>query len=128
MFRRQDVLEYLLPSIPGASGRYGPGTGVGEDLLLFLLVTSRYPTYAHLPVALAHFRSHAGSITAGAFERGREKELAAAYSHAREYYLQEHPDIGPTAGLRTLGELVAWIVRSGGTMSYMRSAVRRVVS
>ena len=51
LFRRSDMLKNLLPEIPGAGGTYGRNSGVGEDLLLFLLATLDYPRYAHVPEA-----------------------------------------------------------------------------
>ena len=89
LFRRSDALRHLLPEIPGADGQYGKGSGVGEDLLLFLLTSLHYPKYAHVAEPLADFLAHAGSITIGAQLSGRTDRLAAAYSHAKAYYLRQ---------------------------------------
>lgn len=89
LFRRSDALRNLLPGIPGAGGDYGRGSGVGEDLLLFLLTSLDYPRYAHVAEPLADFLAHPGSITIGAQLAGRTDRLAAAYSHAKEHYLRE---------------------------------------
>lgn len=87
LFRRADALRNLLLEIPGAGGDYGKGSGVGEDLLLFLLTSLDYPGYAHVAEPLADFLAHPGSITIGAQLAGRVDRLAAAYSHAKAYYL-----------------------------------------
>ena len=89
LFRRQDVLKNLLAEVPGATGIYGRNSGVGEDLLLFLLATLNYPRYAHVPRALSHFLAHPSSITINAGNSGRMSELVAAYEVAKKYYLRQ---------------------------------------
>jgi len=89
LFRRSDAVRNMLLEIPGAAGDYGKGSGVGEDLLLFLLTSLRYRHYAHVPEALADFLAHPGSITIGAQLSGRTDRLAAAYSTAKAYYLRQ---------------------------------------
>ena len=89
LFRKRDALKNLLLEVPGAEGRYGKNSGVGEDLLLFLLATLDYPRYAHLPEALSHFLAHPASITTHAGNSGRMDALAKAYQRAKDYYLRQ---------------------------------------
>jgi len=96
LFRRSDALRNLLLEIPGAGGDYGKGSGVGEDLLLFLLTSLHYPAYAHVPEPLADFLAHPGSITIGAQLAGRTDRLAAAYSTAKAYYLRQPGALRPS--------------------------------
>ncbi len=88
MFRRQDALKNLLLEVPGAEGRYGKNSGVGEDLLLFLLTSLDYSRYAHVPEVLADFLAHPDSITTDAQLTGKEHSLVEAYQKAKNYYLQ----------------------------------------
>ena len=89
LFRRHDVLKNLVAEVPGAQGRYGRNSGVGEDLLLFLLASLNYPYYAHVPEPLANFLAHDSSITTEAGASGRMAELADAYALAKQYYLDQ---------------------------------------
>jgi hypothetical protein len=85
--------------VPGAEGRYGKNSGVGEDLLLFLLPTLDYPRYAHLPEALSHFLAHPASITTSAGSSGRMDALAKAYQRAKDYYLRQPGSLAKAQGL-----------------------------
>lgn len=89
LFRRSDALRNLLLEIPGAGGDYGKGSGVGEDLLLFLLTSLHYPKYAHVREPLADFLHHPGSITIGALLAERTDKLVAAYATAKAHYLRQ---------------------------------------
>ena len=89
LFRRRDVLKNLVVEVPGAQGRYGRNSGVGEDLLLFLLAALDYPYYAHVPEALANFLAHPTSITTEAGASGHMGELADAYALAKQHYLNQ---------------------------------------
>jgi len=100
LFRRSDILKNLVAEVPGANGRYGKNSGVGEDLLLFLLAALDYPYYAHVPEALAHFLAHPTSITTAAGDTGRMPELVSAYSLAKQYYLHQP---GARQALRGVG-------------------------
>ena len=113
IFRRRDALTNLLPEIPEACGRYGPNTGVGEDLLLFLLTTLQYPRYAHVPEPLAFFFAHRGSITIGAVSSDKARDLAAAYARAKDYYLQQPGALAPLAGFRAFNERARWVLAAG---------------
>jgi len=99
LFRRSDLLKNLLTEIPGAAGVYGKNSGVGEDLLVFLLATLDYPRYAHVPQPLAHFLSHPTSITTQAGQSGRMAQLAAAYALAKQHYLAQPGAVPPPGGL-----------------------------
>ncbi len=87
LFRKRDALKNLLTQVPGARGVYGRNSGVGEDLLLFLLTALDYPHYAHVPEALAHFLAHPASITTSAGNTGKMSALVDAYTVAKAYYL-----------------------------------------
>lgn len=89
LFRRTDVLDNLLDGIPNTSELLGKRSGVGEDLLLFLLTSLRYSSYFHIGEPLADFLSHDGSITVGAVRGGRGEQLALAYERAKQYYLSQ---------------------------------------
>ena len=106
LFRRQDVLKNLLPEVPGAAGIYGRNSGVGEDLLLFLLATLDYPHYAHVPQALSHFLAHPASITINAGNSGKIRELADAYEVAKRYYRQR------PGGTPAPGGLAGWFAKT----------------
>lgn len=99
LFRRRDALKNLLPEIPGAKGVYGKNSGVGEDLLLFLLTSLDYPRYAHVPEPLAHFLAHPSSITTSAGSSGRMNVLVDAYAVARAYYRQQPGSTAQATGL-----------------------------
>lgn len=99
LFRKRDALKNLLLEVPGAEGRYGKNSGVGEDLLLFLLATLDYPRYGHLPEALSHFLAHPASITTHAGSSGRMDDLAKAYGLAKEYYLRQAGSLPMARGL-----------------------------
>ena len=92
-------MKNLVAEVPGAQGIYGRNSGVGEDLLLFLLTTLDYPNYAHLPAALAHFLAHPTSITTNAGNSGRMGELVRAYALAKDYYLRQPSSQQPARGL-----------------------------
>ena len=108
LFRRRDVLKNLLLEVPGAQGRYGKNSGVGEDLLLFLLATLDYPRYAHLPEALSHFLAHPTSITTQAGSSGRMDALVDAYAAAKRHYLQQPGAHAASRGLRRRLEKLRW--------------------
>jgi glycosyltransferase involved in cell wall biosynthesis len=100
LFRRADLLRNLLPEVPGATGVYGRNSGVGEDLLLFLLASLDYPYYGHVPEALAHFLAHPASITTGAESSGKLAQLIDAYAVARQHYLAQPRAIPRAEGLQ----------------------------
>ncbi len=95
LFRRRDVMKNLLPVIPGATGKYGKNSGVGEDLLLFLLTSLDYKQYAHVPEPLANFLAHPGSITVNAQQTGQARALAAAYGVAKAFYRTQQRALQP---------------------------------
>jgi glycosyltransferase involved in cell wall biosynthesis len=122
LFRRSDLLENLLPEVPGADGVYGKGTGVGEDLLVFLLTTLQYPSYVHLPEPLSHFLAHPSSITVNAKIRGRNRALREAYAHAKRYYLSRPGSVS----LRSdLSWRLKWWFESG-ILNHLKSGISLV--
>lgn len=112
MFRRSDVEKNLLMEIPGAGGDYGKRSGVGEDLLLFLLTSLDYDMYCHIPEPLADFLAHPGSITANAQETGRQQALAEAYSVAKNFYSSQPRALRPFTGMRKMAFASSWALRS----------------
>lgn len=115
LFRRSDLLKNLLTEIPDANGIYGKNSGVGEDLLLFLLATLDYPFYAHVPLPLSHFLAHPTSITTQADQSGKMKALVAAYALAKQHYLKQPGSLAPA------GAIGGWLARRlwklGGKLS-----------
>jgi glycosyltransferase involved in cell wall biosynthesis len=112
MFRRSDVLKNLMTEIPGAKGPYGKNSGVGEDLLLFLLTSLDYGKYVHIPKALADFLAHPGSITINAQRTGRDEALAGSYRVAKAFYMTRKNANKPLSGLRKLIFDAWWAFRS----------------
>ena len=108
LFRKRDALKNLLLEVPGAEGRYGKNSGVGEDLLLFLLATLDYPRYAHLPDALSHFLAHSASITTSAGSSGRMDALAQAYQRAKDYYARQRGSLPKARGLAAAVARARW--------------------
>lgn len=86
IFRRTDALKNLLLEVPGARGKYGKNSGVGEDLLLFLLTSLDYPKYAHVGEPLVSFLAHSESITTHSIMSGHERELDDSYANAKRHY------------------------------------------
>ncbi|MFC5579614.1 glycosyltransferase family 2 protein [Rhodanobacter terrae] len=112
MFRRNDVLKNLLREIPGAAGPYGKNSGVGEDLLLFLLTSLSYDKYAHVSKPLADFLAHPGSITVNAQRTGKGSILAESYGVAKAFYLSQPGADKPLQGFRKTLFRLLWAVRS----------------
>jgi glycosyltransferase involved in cell wall biosynthesis len=112
VFRRRDVLKNLLNEVPGAGGQYGKNSGVGEDLLLFLLTSLDYEMYAHIPEPLADFLAHPGSITVNAQQTGQGKALADSYQVAKAYYATRLNAHRPASGLRKALFLLRWAIQS----------------
>jgi glycosyltransferase involved in cell wall biosynthesis len=115
LFRRRDLLKNLLAEVPGARGQYGKNSGVGEDLLLFLLATLDYPRYAHLPEALSHFLAHPTSITTNAGQSGRMTALVDAYALAKQHYLAQPGAIAARTGLARWFARRRWKLAGGGS-------------
>ena len=125
IFRRKDALKNLLSQIPNSKGLYGKDSGVGEDLLLFLLTSLDYPKYAYIPEPLACFFSHSGSITVGASLAGNKKELADAYANAKSYYLSLPGSIPPLTTLQNLLFTIKWNYRAGTLVKNSLRSVRK---
>jgi len=121
LFRRRDALKNLLPEIPGASGAYGKNSGVGEDLLLFLLTSIDYPSYAYLPEPLANFMAHPQSITIGAIASNKYAELVSAYSRAKAYYYQRPGSERPRTGLLRIKDAISWWFACGDPWERFRT-------
>lgn len=113
IFRKKDMLKNLLLEIPGARGRYGKNTGVGEDLLLFLLTSLDYPKYGHVKEPLACFLAHSGSITIDAIQSGICNDLKYAYDRAKIYYFTNPGSLPPLTKLQRLLFTIEWDYRAG---------------
>lgn len=113
IFRKKDILKNLLPEIPGARGRYGKNSGVGEDLLLFLLTSLDYPKYGHTKEPLACFLAHSGSITINALQTGAQNDLRDAYRRAKIYYYSLPGSLQPLSRLQRLFFILKWDYKAG---------------
>lgn len=125
IFRRKDALKNLLLQIPNARGIYGKDSGVGEDLLLFLLTSRDYPKYFHISEPLACFLSHPGSITVGAHLAGNRQDLVDSYRNAKSYYFSLPGSIPPPTSLQKLFFTIKWRYRSGTLAKDMLRLVKR---
>jgi glycosyltransferase involved in cell wall biosynthesis len=125
IFRRRDILKNLLLEIPGARGRYGKNSGVGEDLLLFLLTSLDYPKYGHIKEPLACFLAHPGSITINASQIDAHNELKEAYNRAKLYYYSLARSLQPLSSLQSFLFRIKWDFKTGilnkTAISIMRS-------
>lgn len=112
MFRRNDILKNLMTEVPGAEGPYGKNSGVGEDLLLFLLTSLDYGKYVHIPEPLADFLAHPGSITINAQQMGRDEALAGSYRVAKAFYMTREGARKPLTGVGKAMFDAWWTLRS----------------
>jgi glycosyltransferase involved in cell wall biosynthesis len=128
IFRRKDTLKNLLLQIPNAQGVYGKDSGVGEDLLLFLLTSRDYPKYFHISEPLACFLHHPGSITVGAYLAGYGEYLVDSYANAKSYYFSLPGSISPPTSLQKLFFAIKWHYRSKTSLEYTLRLVKRSMS
>ena len=127
LFRRHDALKNLLLEVPGASGIYGKNSGVGEDLLLFLLTSLNYPFYAHIGEPLAHFMAHPESITIKAVASRKHTELVAAYSNAKSYYYRQQRSERRRSLITMIADHIYWQVSCGKVVTRGAQKVRRLL-
>jgi len=113
IFRRRDILKNLLLEIPNAQGKYGKNSGVGEDLLLFLLTSLDYPKYFHIAEPLACFFSHPTSITVGAMLAGERRNIVDSYANAKSYYFSLPGSVKSMGGLQRIFFIINWRYRAG---------------
>jgi len=125
IFRKKDALKNLLLQIPNARGVYGKDSGVGEDLLLFLLTSRDYPKYFHISEPLVCFLHHPGSITVGSYLTGSKKDLVDSYANAKSYYLSLPGSIPPPTSLQKLLFAIKWHHRSGTLAEGMLHLVKQ---
>ncbi len=128
LFRRHDALKNLLREVPGANGIYGKNSGVGEDLLLFLLTSLNYPFYAHIDESLAHFLSHPGSITTNANASKKRAEIEAAYSNAKIYYYRQQGSERRRNFVAMIFDSMCWEVSCGKVVTRGTQKVRRLLN
>ncbi len=125
IFRKKDALKNLLLQIPNAKGIYGKDSGVGEDLLLFLLTSLDYPKYVFVPEPLACFLSHSESITIDAILSGRMRDIADSYANAKSYYFSLPESIPRPTTLQNLLFTIKWNYRAGNLVRFSLSFVKR---
>ena len=125
LFRRKDALKNLLPEVPGASGIYGKNSGVGEDLLLFLLTSLDYPRYACVAEPLAHFMAHPQSITIKAIAMKKHSQLAAAYDNAKAHYYRQPRSERARNTVMRISDYVCWQIASGSVVKRGLRACKR---
>lgn len=113
IFRKQDALKNLLLEVPDAEGPYGKNSGVGEDLLLFLLASLDYSKYAHIDKPLVHFLAHDNSITINALDSGRDKEIISAYENAKKYYCSCPGSFRPLKRHYSIPFKILWKLKAG---------------
>jgi glycosyltransferase involved in cell wall biosynthesis len=116
VFRRKDALKNLLLEVPGASGIYGKNSGVGEDLLLFLLTSLDYPRYAYIAEPLAHFVAHPQSITVNAIASKKYAQLSAAYANAKTYYYCQPRSEHARNLVQRIIDNIHWQIASGAVV------------
>jgi len=124
ILRRHDTLKNLLPEIPGAQGVYAKNSGVGEDLLIFLLTALDYPKYAHVPETLAHFLAHSGSITVNARLSGSGQAMRDAYANAIKYFLS-YSGLPPATIWENLSHFIRWNYKSHTLAKQIRRKIRK---
>jgi glycosyltransferase involved in cell wall biosynthesis len=113
IFRREDALKNLLLEVPGAFGIYGKNSGVGEDMLLFLLTSLDYPKYAYIPEPLACFLFHSQSITIDAAATGKKRALVDAYGNAKKHYFAQPGSLPPQSRFQELMSILKWKYECG---------------
>lgn len=86
MFRLDDIRRDLLLELPTDPPFDLSSTGAGSDVLLYLLAAARRPSVCHIPLPLAFFRAHPGSITVD----GRGGQVALSYATAKVWFAQTH--------------------------------------
>lgn len=128
LFRRRDALQNLLREVPGANGIYGKNSGVGEDLLLFLLTSLDYPHYAHIGEPLAHFLSHPGSITTSANASEKRAAIEVAYANAKSYYYRQQQSERRRSCVAMMFDSMYWEVSCGNVVSRGTQKVRRLLN
>jgi glycosyltransferase involved in cell wall biosynthesis len=124
IFRRSDALKNILREIPGAHGIYGKNSGVGEDLLLYLLTSLEYPKYFFLNEPLAHFAAHSGSITESSGLTGKRELLFESYGHARKYFLQR-TGMAPLSAWEKFSHFVKWNYKGGDLFRQTNKKIRK---
>ncbi len=128
LFRRHDALQNLLREVPGANGIYGKNSGVGEDLLLFLLTSLNYPYYAHIGEPLAHFLSHPGSITTSANASKKRAAIEAAYANAKSHYYRQQRSERRRNFVAMMFDSMYWQVSCGKVVTRGTQKVRRLLN
>lgn len=88
LFRMSDLRKNLMLEIPSPTIKSFLELGAGPDLLLYLLVTKSYRSFAFVKEPLCFFRSHKGSITAST----QSLELGRYYTQATIWFAEQYLD------------------------------------
>jgi glycosyltransferase involved in cell wall biosynthesis len=86
IFRTKALKESLLVDIPNYYDYDFSKIAIGNDLLCFLLTTTKYKMFGYLNKPLSYFRSHNESIS----NDSGESKLSLFYNAAKGYYLFEN--------------------------------------
>ncbi|SDF40621.1 MULTISPECIES: glycosyltransferase family 2 protein [Pseudomonas] len=90
LFRLQDLRDNLLLQIENSVGSDFSMHAIGNDLLLFLLVSNKYPKFAFVSDVLSFFRAHEGSISIAS----KNCKLPLHYNLSRAYFVEAvRPDL-----------------------------------
>ncbi len=87
LFRTKDLQANIFHDIPNTDGIDFNLTGAGPDLLLQLIVASKYPYFRVVPEVLARWRSHPESITVLA---NKKKGLKLNYDWGRYHFVANY--------------------------------------
>jgi glycosyltransferase involved in cell wall biosynthesis len=87
LFRLQDLKTKFIIDIPNKIGSDFSKHAIGNDLLIFLFIASKYKTFAFLQDVMSYFREHSGSITCSA----KNGELPLHYALAKSSFLENMP-------------------------------------
>lgn len=86
LFRMADIRDCLIQDVPNKIGSDFSMHAIGNDLLLFLMVASRYPYFVKLSEPLSYFRAHSGSIS----ESSNHQKLDLHYDVAKAWFVTTH--------------------------------------
>lgn len=87
IFRLKDLSESLLIDIPNKIGSEFYKHGIGSDLLIFLIVSTRYSSFYYIEEPLSMFREHSSSISINSSKDGK---LALHYMIAKAYFVETY--------------------------------------
>jgi glycosyltransferase involved in cell wall biosynthesis len=86
LFRLEDLRKSLIVDIPNRIGSDFSQHAIGNDLLIFLLVSLKYTEFVYIDQTLSRFRSHAGSISVSS----SDGKLPLHYTLATAYFVENY--------------------------------------